>query len=491
MIGRSPEEVLNKPLFSIIPETETYYRPICEKVRQTGEPVYLYDSPYTVFADGKQIDGFLHLTYQAYRDQGRNILGVMILCQDVTESVRAKKALEQSEARFRNLIEEATVAMALLEGPEWLLTLVNDQMLNIWQRSRSIIGVKLLQFMPELIGQPFPNLLKGVYTSGITYSDHDALVTLNRNGVMEDVYMDFSYKALRNSDGEVYAILVAAADVTERYTSTRKLEESEARYKILSQTLEDQVNERTRELEKANHILQDTNKELHRSNANLEEFAHAASHDLKEPVRKITLFTHQLKDQLLANLTEPGLRSFGRIENATQRMGNLIDDLLLYSHVSQRPHQAEAVDIAERVTQVLEDLELDIQEKNAVITVGTLPEVQGYKRQLQQLFQNLIGNALKYSKAGERPRIEISAAEAEENKTRYNVISVKDNGIGFAQEYADKIFQMFARLHGKQEYSGTGVGLSIVKKAVENHKGFIRVQSEVGVGSVFEIYLPI
>ncbi|RYG22472.1 MAG: GHKL domain-containing protein [Chitinophagaceae bacterium] len=135
--------------------------------------------------------------------------------------------------------------------------------------------------------------------------------------------------------------------------------------------------------------------------------------------------------------------------------------------------------------------ELDIAEKKAVIHVGKLPAVQGYRRQLQQLFQNLLSNALKYSKVEESPKIDITASVFTESGTTYHVILVKDNGIGFEQQYADKIFQMFSRLHGKAEYSGTGVGLSIVKKVVENHHGFIRVKSSPGVGSTFEIYLPV
>ncbi|OLY91222.1 hypothetical protein BUE76_04380 [Cnuella takakiae] len=257
------------------------------------------------------------------------------------------------------------------------------------------------------------------------------------------------------------------------------------------QRIEHLVEERTREVAQANEKLLQTNKELHRSNQNLEEFAHAASHDLKEPIRKIHFFTHQLRAQLGDRLTDSEVRSFSRIENATKRMGNLIDDLLLYSHVSQRPHETEAVDLNEKVQRVLEDLDLDIEEKDATIIAGKLPVVQGYRRQLQQLFQNLISNALKYSKADEPPRIEITAAIIEQAGKSYHLLSVKDNGIGFDPAYADKIFQMFARLHGKAEYSGTGVGLSIVKKVVENHDGFIEVASEVGVGSTFKIFLPV
>jgi PAS domain S-box-containing protein len=237
--------------------------------------------------------------------------------------------------------------------------------------------------------------------------------------------------------------------------------------------------------------LERTVEELRRSNRNLEEFAHAASHDLKEPIRKIHFFTSQLKDQLSNRLTEGEERSFSRIENASQRMGNLIDDLLLYSHVSQRPHEREWVDLNEKVQRVLDDLDLDVQQKGAVIHVDKLPVVQGYRRQLQQLFQNLISNALKYSKKEVSPCIDITSSEVFEGEKLYHLITVKDNGIGFEQEYADKIFQMFTRLHGKGEYSGTGVGLSIVKKVVENHNGFIKVKSTPSVGSTFEVLLPV
>ena len=233
------------------------------------------------------------------------------------------------------------------------------------------------------------------------------------------------------------------------------------------------------------------NKELQRSNANLEEFTHAASHDLKEPVRKIHFFTSQLKQQLSRHLNENELRTFSRIESSSQRMGHLIDDLLLYSHVNQRPPEMEAVDLNEKVHQAIEDLDLDIEEKGATINIGKLPVVKGYKRQLQQLFQNLLSNALKYSKGDVPPVIDITAEEVEKAGRHYYLINVSDNGIGFDQQYAEKIFQMFSRLHGKTQYSGTGVGLSIVKKVVQNHEGFIKVKSEQGIGSTFEIYLPL
>jgi light-regulated signal transduction histidine kinase (bacteriophytochrome) len=279
-----------------------------------------------------------------------------------------------------------------------------------------------------------------------------------------------------NEEEKPVRFIGSVLDITEKVAALQKIESL--------------VEERTKELAEANETLQNINKELHRSNQNLEEFAHAASHDLKEPVRKIHFYTHQLKEQLNTRLKESELRSFNRIENASQRMGNLIDDLLLYSHVSQRPHETEAVDLNQKVQNVLEDLELDIEEKQAVIQVSRLPTVKGYRRQLQQIFQNLISNALKYSRQDEPPHITIVASMVIENKRSYHLIEVKDNGIGFEPEYAEKIFQMFTRLHGKAEYSGTGVGLSIVKKVVENHNGFIRAESIPGEGSNFMVFLP-
>jgi light-regulated signal transduction histidine kinase (bacteriophytochrome) len=261
--------------------------------------------------------------------------------------------------------------------------------------------------------------------------------------------------------------------------------------KKAAELLEQKVRERTKELAAANEMLHNINKELKRSNQNLEEFAHAASHDLKEPVRKIHFYTNQLKEQLNNQLKEDQIRAFSRIENATERMGNLIDDLLLYSHVSQRPIDMESVDLNQKVANVLEDLELDIKEKGAKIKVERLPVVKGYRRQLQQLLQNLISNAIKYSKKDQPPQIKIMATVVKEKERDYHQISITDNGIGFDPEYSDRISQMFSRLHGKAEYSGTGVGLSIVKKVVENHDGLIMVESQPGVGSTFQVYLPI
>ncbi len=241
--------------------------------------------------------------------------------------------------------------------------------------------------------------------------------------------------------------------------------------------------------------------ELQRSNANLEEFAYAASHDLQEPLRKIYTFSDRLKLELHAQLTANQQMMFGRIESATQRMRSLIEDLLSYSQVSARPDAFTKVSLNEIVQQVLTDLETIITETKATIQVDNLPMLYGDARQLRQMFQNLIGNAIKYRKPDEPPQISITCRKAQRSdsavgslpegrKEAFYLIEIKDNGIGFEQEYAHKIFQVFQRLHGRTEYEGTGVGLAIVQKVVNNHKGYIFAEGSLGEGATFSVLLP-
>lgn len=396
---------------------------------------------------------------------------------DIHEQKLAETALEKSEQNLRSMILQSPVAMCILLGPDHVVDIANNAMISLWGKpAEEIVQKPIFSGLPEARKQGLEELLDNVFATGATFFAEERPVDLFRNGQQETVYQNFVYQPYRDASGATLGVLVVTIDVTEQVLARKKIEEV--------------ITLRTKELAQANNTLTEINRELQRSNQNLEEFAHAASHDLKEPVRKILFFTHQLKEQLSIYLKEPEVRSFCRIENATKRMGDLIDDLLLYSHVSQKPHEMENIDLNQKLQRVLEDLELDVQEKQAVIHIGTLPTIKGYKRQLQQLFQNLISNALKYSRSDVIPQINISASMVIENAKSYYMVEVKDNGIGFEQEYSEKIFQMFSRLHGKNEYSGTGVGLSIAKKVVENHHGFIRVESSPGAGSSFKVFLP-
>jgi PAS domain S-box-containing protein len=264
----------------------------------------------------------------------------------------------------------------------------------------------------------------------------------------------------------------------------------------------EQLNSKIEDIRNVNLKLEHLNNELTTSNTHLEEFAYAASHDLQAPLRKIHNFVDVLQKELEEQLNKKQIDFFNRINHTTNRMAGLIEDLLTFSYFSKGTAELFEIDLNQNVNHVLEDLELDILEKGAQITVERLPIVQGNGRQFQQCFQNLISNAIKFTKPKVVPVIQICSCEVigreakaslpiEEANKKYHLIELKDNGIGFEQEYAGDIFKVFTRLHSNSDYSGTGIGLSIVQKVVENHNGYIWAEGKPGEGASFKILLPI
>jgi PAS domain S-box-containing protein len=246
-------------------------------------------------------------------------------------------------------------------------------------------------------------------------------------------------------------------------------------------------------------FMRKKNEELEAKNQELASFAYVASHDLQEPLRKIQTFLSRIGEMEASNLSERSADFFKRILSASERMQKLIDDLLAYSRTSTDKRQAELVDLNTLVADVKREMTDFINEKHAVIEVNQLPNVTGVAFQLNQLFTNLFSNALKFSKADPAPRIVVSSSPAGQADVmalglapgRYNQVTVSDNGIGFEQQYNKKIFEIFQRLHGRSEYSGTGIGLAICKKIVENHHGTITADGIKDVGATFHIYFPV
>ena len=282
--------------------------------------------------------------------------------------------------------------------------------------------------------------------------------------------------------------------ITEQVLARQRIEEREKRYRNLSDDLEQLVQRRTQELQESVHDLQ-------RSNQNLEQFAYIASHDLQEPLRKIQGFGDLLKNQYGDQLGE-GVDYINRMQSAASRMSILIGDLLTFSRMAIQPDTNGPVALSAVVDKVLTDLELMIEETRAEIHVGDLPTVLGNVAQLSQLFQNLLSNALKFRRVNTKPVVEINARQIEVldlppglKPTRvakqYYQINVKDNGVGFDEKYVDRIFKVFQRLHGRNEFAGTGVGLAICEKVAANHGGVITATSQPGQGATFSVYLPI
>jgi two-component system, chemotaxis family, CheB/CheR fusion protein len=230
---------------------------------------------------------------------------------------------------------------------------------------------------------------------------------------------------------------------------------------------------------------------LERSNRDLEEFAHAASHDLQEPLRKVRTYAQRIVDRLSGEeLGETEHQYLARMMEATERMQQRIDDMLRLGRLSQVPPELGTVELAEVVAAVLSDLESAMDASGAVVQVGALPRVTGDAAQLRLLFQNLVSNAIKFRRPGVAPRIRITESAGDPAGPQESVVIVEDNGIGFEQGYAERIFRPFERLHGRDVYEGTGIGLSICRRVMENHHGRIRSRATPGEGAVFVLHFP-
>jgi signal transduction histidine kinase len=243
--------------------------------------------------------------------------------------------------------------------------------------------------------------------------------------------------------------------------------------------------------------------ELKRSNASLEQFAHAASHDLQEPLRKIMLHATKLEEHHADELNDEAFGHLERIKTASKRMQRLVKDLLVFAEVGANRPDFEEVALNSLLQDVLNDLEVAILEKDAAISIGDLGTIKGDSLHLQQLFQNLISNSIKYSRLGIAPQITIASSLIQGKETDFALseleinkeflqIQLQDNGQGFNKDQAQQIFKIFQRLpQHRNEYSGTGIGLAIVQRVVENHKGYIKAEGRPGEGATFTILLPI
>lgn len=247
--------------------------------------------------------------------------------------------------------------------------------------------------------------------------------------------------------------------------------------------------------------LEEHVEQLQNSNSNLEQFAYIASHDLQEPLRKIKSFGDILHNRHAAQLGTEGTDLIGRMQSAASRMSTLIEDLLTYSRASVKPAVMKVMQTNKVLEDVLFDLERPIQQHKAIIKTDKLAPVAGQATQIGQIFLNLLSNALKFHHPARQPEINITSRmvtgrdsglfiSTEDAGKKFQLIRIQDNGIGFDSAYRERIFQIFQRLHNRTEYPGTGVGLSIVKKVVENHNGYIEADAVLGEGAKFYILLP-
>ena len=316
-------------------------------------------------------------------------------------------------------------------------------------------------------------------------------VVLRINDIENSLFIDRNQSLINNINAlpfivgliSIFSITIGLVTFFSIYHYNKAQVAADSERTIFQERLKDQIN-----------LLDNSNKEL-------EQFAYIASHDLQEPLRKITAFSDLLKEQFANSLDEDGELYLNRITAAAVRMRRLITDLLDYSRAGKiESENIKVVKLTNIISEMLEDIEVAVEDKSAKITVGDLPNVYGSETEYRQVFQNLISNSIKFSKPDTSPEISISSEEASsalinrfptlERGVKYHLIKVSDNGIGFQKQYADRIFSIFQRLHGKKDYEGTGIGLSITRKIIEKNKGVIFAESSPSNGATFHIILP-
>ena len=402
-----------------------------------------------------------------------------VTLRDLRPEIAARQALAASEQQLRSAIE-------LAELGTWSIDLFT-MTAHFSGRSRDLYG-----FIAEEIS--FADVIQAIHEK-----DRDrAIVNFQKaldprnGGSYEDTYtvrnlstgvekvINLQAKLSFDRNGEAFLIAGTLQDVTDHKNAEKDLEE--------------QVQRRTEELNKANASLS-------RSNQELEQFAFIASHDLQEPLRKIRIFSGLLEEKNKAELDESGLKYLSRIKASAERMDRLIRDLLEFSRVNVKNELRTAVDLNEVLRRVEEDFDLVVKEKKAIIHAQQLPVIQAIPFQMNQLFHNLLGNALKFSRPGLPPLIQVTARRLSSREVMkfaeldpgqlYWAFEMADNGIGFDPAMADKIFTIFQRLNPRDKYEGTGIGLALCRKIVSAHEGLIYASSERSKGAVFHILLPV
>ncbi|HKB89718.1 MAG TPA: ATP-binding protein, partial [Opitutaceae bacterium] len=369
---------------------------------------------------------------------------------------RAEESLRESEALFRGAAEASLDAFYVLKSVRDVNGKIADfKFIDANERGAQMVSIP----RDKLIGQNLCELLPINRTAG--FFDKYAVVVETGQPYEEELQLNNSSI---NANWVRYQVVPVGDGIaiTSRDISSRK--KAEAKLRAFARQLQEK-------------------------NSELQGFAYVASHDLQEPLRKIQAFGDRLETKAAARLNDQERDYLARMRGAAKRMQGLIEALLSYSRVTSTASTFEQIDVGEVLESVLQDLEIRIEQNAEKVNVGPMPTLDGDVIQLRQLFQNIIGNSLKYHRPGVPPVVTVKAEQASEGDSC--VITISDNGIGFEPKYAETIFGVFQRLHGREEYEGTGVGLAICRKIIERHSGTIRAEGKLGVGAIFIISLPL
>jgi signal transduction histidine kinase len=467
-------QLTGRPVAEALPETEEAgFLAQLDRVYRTGETFFGLELPmHLAPADGRPAQQVNYtFTYQAYRENGQ-IAGISIFAFDVTEQVLARQQREAEREQLHHLFMEAPAPIVILDGPGLVFQLVNPA----YQRAfpgRALLGKPALKALPELTGTPVEAHLRGVYETGETFVARELPLHLARynNGPLEELFFTFTFQARRNAQGIVDGVLMFGHEVTDQVQARRVVEEGGQQARALAEE------------------LADSNEQLVRTNVDLDNFIYTASHDLKAPISNIEGLLYLLQDELPPEVNQQGnigptlTRMLGSVERFKRTIAHLTEVSKL-----QREHTpaSGSVNLAAVIEDVRQDLLPQLQAAGAklVVDVPALPAIQFSEKNLRSIVYNLLSNAVKYHSPDRPAHIDVRAHV----RPGYTVLEVHDNGLGLAPAHLSRLFTMFQRFHDHVE--GTGIGLYMVKRMVENAGGRVEVHSQLGAGTTFFVFLP-
>lgn len=481
--GRTEEEILNRSILEALPELRSQgIDKILADVYHSGKTYVAREMPVQILRNGKLETSYINFSYEPLYDNNDAVNGIMAVGMDVTEQVLVHQKIEESEAKLRQLAG-AMPQLVWISKPDGTITFYNQRIAEFAGATALPDGTWTWDTLVHPQDIEFTDQVwKHARETGEVYNVEHRIQLKNGD------YRWFLSRAFpqRDTAGNIICWYGTATDIHEQ--------------KTFSTSLESLVEQRTIQLAESYNQLQKKNEELLHMNQELQSFAYVSSHDLQEPLRKIQAFSDLILRQEGERISDNGQQLFRRMQLAAGRMQTLIEDLLAYSRTSHQDLKFEHTDLNQIVQEIATELADDIQQKGAKVLAEKICSATVIPFQFRQLMYNLMSNALKFADEERTPEIIIAAELKKDglppdlslnNASSYCHIVVTDNGIGFDPQYNDKIFQLFQRLHGRAEYAGTGIGLAIVKKIVDNHKGFITAQGNPGAGARFDIYLPV
>ena len=468
-------QLVGLDMVAAVPEAlEQGFIALLDRVYQTGETFFGQELPFAVAPVEGSPSGprYYNFTHQAYRENGQ-VAGVSIFAFDVTEQVLVRQQREAERQQLRDLFEQAPVAIGILRGADYVVEVANPLVARLWGRTPAdVLGRPVFEALPEARDQGFKELLDEVRRSGEAFVAEGVPAQLLRGDTPQTVYLNYVYQPLRDADGSITSVAAVGTEVTAQVQDRQRVQE-----------LNDQ-------LEASNAELAASNTQLTRTNVDLDNFIYTASHDLKAPISNIEGLLYLLQEELPAAVVQGETvgPTLARMLDAVERFKRTIDHLTEVSKL-QKEHTpaADSVNLATVVEDVRQDLLPLLQETgtNLVVDVAAAtPPIHFAEKNLRSIIYNLLSNAVKYRSPERAPHVDVRAHV----RAGHTVLEVHDNGLGLDSQHLPRLFTMFQRFH--DHVDGTGIGLYMVKRMVENAGGRIEVHSQLGAGTTFFVHLP-